>query len=156
MKRHQQLQPLSRQHHNGLLMALLITKGLKKKAPLSAMNGFISNGWNEELKEHFEMEESVLLPALRQKSFDPQLTEQLISEHKQIRLLVEKAIVNQATEAELELFSSLLEKHIRFEEKIFFPKAEEVLTEKELIEIGSQLHEDRSKNCINYPIKFWE
>ena len=156
MKRHQQLQPLSRQHHNGLLMALLITKGLKKKASVSVMNDFIANGWNEELKEHFEMEETVLLPALQQKPFDPLLIDQLISEHKQIRLLVEKAIANKATEADLESFSSLLEKHIRFEEKIFFPKAEEVLSEKELIEIGSQLHEDRSKNCINYPIKFWE
>ncbi len=156
MKRHQQLQPLSRQHHNGLLMALLIKKGMKKKASLSLMNDFINNGWNEELKEHFEMEETVLLPALRQKSFDPLLTDQLISEHRQIRLLVEKTFVNQATEAELESFASLLEKHIRFEEQIFFPKAEEILTEKELMEIGRQLHEDRSKNCINYPIKFWE
>lgn len=156
MKRHQQLQPLSRQHHNGLLMALLITKGLKKKASLSIMSDFISNGWNEELREHFDMEESVLLPVLRQKLFDPLLIDQLISEHRQIRLLVEKAMANQATEAHLESFASLLEKHIRFEEKIFFPKAEEVLSEEELMEIGSQLHEDRSKNCINYPIKFWE
>jgi len=156
MKRHLQLQPLSRQHHNGLLMALLITKGLKKKASLSVMNDFISNGWNEELKEHFEMEESVLLPVLQQKSFDSLLTDQLISEHRQIRLLVEKAFINKATQVDLESFASLLEKHIRFEEKIFFPKAEEVLTEEELLEIGSQLHEDRSKNCINYPIKFWE
>jgi hemerythrin-like domain-containing protein len=156
MKRHQQLQPLSRQHHNGLLMTLLIKKGLKKKAPLSVINDFISKGWDEELKEHFEMEESILLPVLRQNSFDPLLIDQLIFEHKQIRLLVEKASVNQAIEAELETFALLLEKHIRFEEKVFFPKAEEVLTEKELTEIGNQLHEDRSKNCINYPIKFWE
>ena len=120
------------------------------------MNDFISKGWNEELREHFEMEESVLLPVLKQKSFDSLLCDQLISEHSQIRLLVEKTIVNQATEDELASFASLLEKHIRFEEKIFFPKAEEVLTEQELSEIGSQLHEDRSKNCINYPIKFWE
>jgi len=156
MKRHPQLQPLSRQHHNGLLMVLLITKGLKKKASLSVMNDFISKGWEEELKEHFEMEESILLPALRDKSFDPLLTEQLITEHHQIRSLIEKVKTNNTTVNDLESFASLLEKHIRFEEKVFFPKAEQVLTEKELLDIGNRLHEDRSKNCINYPVKFWE
>jgi len=156
MKRHEQLQPLSRQHHNGLLMALLIKKGLAKNASLTVINDFIVKGWEGELKDHFEMEETVLLPALRNKPFDPLLIEQLLTEHAQIRSLVTKAEANKNTAEDLQLFSSLLEKHIRFEEKQFFPKAEEVLSEKELFAIGSQLHEDLSRNCINYPQKFWE
>lgn len=156
MKRHEQLQPLSRQHHNGLLMAMLLTKGLKKNASPDLMRDFISRGWRDELKEHFEMEESVLIPALEKKSFYPALTRQLLEEHRQLRLIVQKAIDHSATVNDISAFASLLEKHIRFEEKIYFPRAEEALHETELIQIGGLLHEDRSKNCMNYPHKFWE
>ena len=156
MKRHVQLQPLSRQHHNGLLMAMLLTKGLKKNGSAEVMRDFISSGWRDELKEHFEMEESVLIPALEKKSFDSALTRQLLEEHRKLRLLIQKAIDHSATANDISDFASLLEKHIRFEEKIYFPLAEKALIETELIQIGSLLREDRSKNCMNYPIKFWE
>jgi hemerythrin-like domain-containing protein len=156
MKRHQQLQPLSRQHHNGLLMALLIKKGLTKKAAVVIINDFIVKGWEEELRDHFEMEETVLLPALRNKPVDPLLIEQLLAEHAKIRSLVTMAEANKTTAEDLQLFSSILEKHIRFEEKQFFPMAEEALSEEELLTLGSQLHEDLSRSCINYPQKFWE
>ena len=156
MKRHVQLQPLSRQHHNGLLMAMLISKGIKKNASLDVMGDFISYGWRDELKEHFEMEESVLIPALEKKSFDPALTSQLLEEHRQLRLIVQKAIDHFATAKDITAFASLLEKHIRFEEKIYFPRAEETLNETELLQVGRLLQEDRSKNCMNYSNKFWE
>ena len=45
-------------------MAMLLTKGMKKNASPDLMRDFISRGWRDELKEHFEMEESVLIPAL--------------------------------------------------------------------------------------------
>lgn len=156
MKRHVQLQPLSRQHHNGLLMAMLLTKGLKKKVSPEVMRNFISSGWRDELKEHFEMEESVLIPALEKKSFNPALTSQLLEEHRQLRLIVQKAIDHLATPDDIAAFAVLLEKHIRFEEKVYFPRAEEALNETEIIKVGSLLREDRSKNCMNYPDKFWE
>lgn len=156
MKRHVQLQPLSRQHHNGLLMAMLLTKGLKNNASPEVMCDFISGGWRDELKEHFEMEESVLIPALEKKSLYSALTSQLLEEHCKLRLLIQKAIDHSATANDISDFASLLEKHIRFEEKIYFPLAEKALNETELIQIGSLLREDRSKNCMNYPDKFWE
>jgi hemerythrin-like domain-containing protein len=53
-------------------------------------------------------------------------------------------------------FASLLEQHIRFEERIYFPEAEKVLSVEVLEQIGVQLHEDPSGNCMNYPVKFWE
>ena len=157
MKRHEQLKPLSRQHHNGLLMALLLTKGIKKKADVKVMNDFIRQGWIDELKEHFDAEETVLIPALHGSSFSPQLTERLLAEHHDLRLLIKKATELSASEDDIICFSGLLEKHIRFEEKIYFPEAESHLSEQKLLEIGKKLAEtSKEKNCINYPVTFWE
>ena len=60
MKRHEQLQSLSRQHHNGLLAALLLKKGIEKTAEANVMTAFIIDFWRNHLKEHFENEEQVL------------------------------------------------------------------------------------------------
>lgn len=156
MKRHPHLQPLSRQHHNGLLIALLLSKGVRKNASPKEMMDFISVNWKEDLEEHFELEEHVLLPALNNTSFSQQLTSQLLDEHRQLREWAQKAATYQLSSEEILAFSSLLDRHIRFEERVFFPAAEEALDENELNEIGQQLIEEHTHNCINYPIKFWE
>ncbi|MFM9908483.1 MAG: hemerythrin domain-containing protein [Chitinophagaceae bacterium] len=156
MKRHEALQPLSRQHHSGLLISLLLNKGIKKNAPLGVMSNFICDCWTKELNDHFELEETVLLPALTNKPFPVILTEQLLEEHQQIRLLAENACNHSAMEKDIIDFASLLEKHIRFEEKVFFPKVELVLSEVSLNEIALLLKDSVVSNCINYPVKFWE
>lgn len=156
MRRHLQLQPLSRQHHNGLLMSLLLLKGLRKNADLQVLSDFIMLGWREELQSHFEAEEKILIPALKETDFDNSLIQQLLIEHTELRSLVQKIESNSAGMGEISQFSALLEKHIRFEERIFFPKAEEMLSEEKLSAIGEQLQHEDSTNCMNYPVKFWE
>lgn len=156
MKRHPQLQPLSRQHHNGLLMVLLLKKGVAKAAYLPVMNQFIIDNWQMELKYHFEMEETILLPALKRSGFDSKLTERLLQEHHNIRTIIEKSRENVGGIDTIIDFYTQLENHIRFEEKELFPAAERCLTEKKLQQIGKYLTEDLSKNCLQYPVKFWE
>ncbi len=156
MKRHEALQPLSRQHHSGLLIALLLNKGIKKNALLDVLSDFICDCWTKELHDHFELEETVLLPAVNKKQFPISLTEQLLEEHQQIRMLVKKAFDRSMAENDIITFASLLEKHIRFEEKVFFPKAESVLSASSLNEIALLLKQSVIQSCINYPNKFWE
>lgn len=156
MKRHPHLQPLSRQHHNGLLMALLLKKGIAKNASIEEMNHFISLNWEEDLKQHFESEENILLPALAGSSFDLQLISRLKEEHATIRSMVAKAASSLSSKVDIIAFYTLLDAHIRFEEKIFFPQAETVLSEEKLNKIGEALEEDLTKNCLQYPVKFWE
>lgn len=156
MKRHTHLQPLSRQHHNGLLMALLLKKGIAKQASLEEMNQFIALNWEEDLKQHFEAEENILLPALAGSSFSLDLLARFHQEHQSIRDLVEKARNNSSSQADIVDFHSILESHIRFEEKEFFPQAEALLNDEQLEGIGNALDDDRSKNCLQYPVKFWE
>src|SRR5690348_1073538 len=155
MKRHQQLQPLSRQHHNGLLAALLLKKGMAKAADANVMTAFIIDFWNNDLKEHFENEEQFLIPALPD-TFDKNLNAQLLQEHAQLRAYIEALKIDPADIFTIENFTALLEKHIRFEERIYFPEAEKILSEEQLQKIGEQLKNEEGENCINYPVKFWE
>lgn len=156
MKRHLQLQPLSRQHHNGLLIALLLSKGVKRKADRLEMASFIVHNWETELKEHFQLEETVLLPILVRHNFEPALVEKLKAEHRILSGLAKEAVNGSITIDQIEFFASLLTEHIRFEERQFFPAAEKILSEVEMEDIGELLKESDEKNCMQYPIRFWE
>jgi hemerythrin-like domain-containing protein len=156
MKRHVQLQPLSRQHHNGLLAALLVKKGLQRNTQPSVVADFILKNWENDLEEHFTLEEVVVIPAAESKQLDDNLTQQLLQEHRQIRSIITSIQQQSYTKEDLHTFADLLEKHIRFEERIYFPEVEKLLTEEEMLLVGAQLHDEKRFNCINYPIKFWE
>jgi len=156
MKRNEHLQPLSRQHHNGLLAALLVNKGLKKAAGKQVIADFVLHVWNRDIRQHFALEEEVLLPALQHTTLEPALTAQLLEEHQAIRALVAQLESGNFSSETLSAFAGLLEKHIRFEERTYFPRAEAVLTQKELEAIGAALGEEPDWNCMHYPVKFWE
>ena len=156
MKRHQQLQPLSRQHHNGLLAAMLLKKGIKKAADPKEMAAFILDFWQKDLAEHFKAEEDFLLPPLYKTDFEKSLINILLQEHSQLRLYVNKLNQNSNDIESIALFADLLEQHIRFEERQFFPTAEKSLSEEQLTEIGKHIHDGDTQNCMNYAIKFWE
>jgi hemerythrin-like domain-containing protein len=156
MKRHQQLKSLSREHHNGLLASLLLKKGIAKNADPDIMAAFIIDFWKNDLAVHFEKEEMVLLPALSYTLFDEHLNKRLLEEHKRLRSYVLALQHEEPTALLINDFAGLLEQHIRFEERIFFPEAEKKLTEEQLQQIGEQLKDDEASNCMNYPFKFWE
>ena len=155
MKRHKELQPLSRQHHNGLLAALLLKKGIAKAADKNVMAAFILDLWKQDLKEHFESEEQFLIPVLNNTSFDEALNKRLLEEHALLRSYINSLQNEQPSISVIGSFAKLLEQHIRFEERTYFSAAEEVLSEDQLKHIGGQL-KDEDANCINYPVKFWE
>ncbi|HEX6915485.1 MAG TPA: hemerythrin domain-containing protein [Chitinophagaceae bacterium] len=155
VKRSQELQPLSRQHHNGLLFCLLLQKGLKKQADLEVMQEFIRFFWYHDLQHHFELEEKFLVPL---KSGYHQLTEgidRMLQEHYQLRNIINEISIvgSYASIAELR---DQLDAHIRFEERELFPRIEEVISEQQRKAIGAVLSHERDGNCMNYPIKFWE
>ncbi len=156
MKRLAQLQPLSRQHHNGLLAALLLKKGIAKGASINIMSAFILDLWNNDLNEHFKNEEMFLVPALKKTVFDETLSQKLLHEHNQIRSYIATIQKGLATIPTIQSFANLLEEHIRFEERIYFNEAEKALSELQLQSIGLHLHETKENNCIHFKVKFWE
>ncbi|MFT3682569.1 MAG: hemerythrin domain-containing protein [Ferruginibacter sp.] len=155
MKRNLHLRPLSRQHHNGLLAVLLLRKGIKKNAAGSVMNDFIESLFKEDLEEHFLMEEKYLLPPMLQHPVLKPFAEKILEDHRQLHMLSKKA--NQSgSPGDITVFADHLEQHIRFEERTAFPAAEKYLKEEELESIGNILKHHDDKNCISYPVKFWE
>ena len=156
MKRDKNLIPLSHQHHNGLMAVLLLEKGVKKNAELKIMNDFIIYCWEEELENHFIAEEKSFDPSLLHLPQLQELYDRMISEHQQIRSII-NAIKQRVESMELvQTFHTLLENHIRFEERILFPFIQELADETVLSSLGEQLVHLPNGNCNNYFVKFWE
>jgi hypothetical protein len=154
VKRSEALQPLSRQHHNGLLFCLVLNKGIAKAASLKVMKDFCLHFLQQDLSHHFMLEEAHLhvLPL----SF-PSLKngiERMMNEHAVLRQL----FANIEENASYDLMKQLavtLEKHIRFEERELFNNIDMVLDANTFKTLQSVLQEEKDDNCMNYPIKFW-
>ena len=123
MKRHEQLQDLSREHHLALKLALLARRALEsgaapkiKAAATTCATAFISD-----LEPHFVREESDVLPLLTQAG-ETALVERTLREHDEMRRLA--ARLPAADLAILQRFGELLGAHVRFEEQELFEVAQ--------------------------------
>ena len=143
-KRHPSLIPLSREHHHGLLLAFRIKHGLPKtRQPHDSPQEQAVDTvrfFRESLVPHFAAEADILFPAIR--AMQPQasaLLDQLIQEHTALRELVND--INQQPPDGPQLtellgsFGTLLERHIRCEERELFPMYEAHVSEAEAARI---------------------
>ena len=143
-KRHPSLVPLSREHHHGLLLAFRIKHGLPKtRQPHDSPQEQAADTvqfFRKSLTLHFAAETDILFPAIRARQ--PQasaLLNQLIQEHTAMRELVDHIDRQppdgpQLTEL-LTSFGTLLERHIRCEERELFPMYEAYVSEAEATRI---------------------
>ncbi len=155
IKRSEELQPLSRQHHNGLLFCLLLQKGVKKQADLEVMKEFIQYFWYKDLHHHFDLEEIYLTPLNSQYIDLKDGLDRMMKDHYEIKNIINENSINISYKS-IEELRTHLNAHIRFEEKELFPLIEQVITEQQRRSIGSILAHEKDDNCMNYPIKFWE
>ena len=144
IKRHKSLQPLSRDHHQGLILAQILKKGAPQyKGMPSTIEGkkeYTLLLYNSELVRHFKNEEEILFPLVKGKNSEvDKLTEEIIIEHRQIKRLIIEVQKTNELEKNLDEFGRLLENHIRKEERELFPKIEKILTEVQLIELETKL-----------------
>jgi hemerythrin-like domain-containing protein len=132
-----QLAPLSREHHEGLLLVWKIHQGLKNNIDPERIRKYILWYWQNHIKPHFYQEEKILLPYLPAKN---ELARRLQREHEQIR----EMILSLDLEADKNLFAVLakfLDDHIRFEERDLFGYLEQILSKDQLDVISTQLEE---------------
>lgn len=115
MKRHPALEPFSRDHNDGLILA----RKLEEDRP-GAMEEFLQ-GWNTELEDHFEEEERLLGQCCTKDQLD-----QLVGEHQAIR----SAAFSESPDPKL--VGRLLHDHIRWEERVLFPSLESRMTPSEV------------------------
>jgi len=150
VKRHKSIIPLSKDHHLGLLCSWKIRQGIRRNIPQDRIKAYILYFWQTHLTEHFDEEERFLFNKVQ----DP-LNQQAITEHEQLRSLVDE-IARSASLQNINAFADLLEKHIRFEERVLFPYLETILPEEQLQSIGEQLEELHSNIATDdFADEFW-
>jgi iron-sulfur cluster repair protein YtfE (RIC family) len=132
MKRHPSLQPLSDDHHRALVLARRLRRDSTavNAAALAALAREVRREFDTELEPHFRVEEGWLLPALERRG-GTRLAEQATGDHARLRALA-SGPWSESTAREL---GTLLEEHVRFEERVLFPEAEALLSEAELVSV---------------------
>jgi hypothetical protein len=153
MKRNKNLVDLSRDHHHGLLLGWKIRKGLKKKVALAAIADYIIHFSKEALFPHFEEEENQVLSYL---SAENGYYKRTLAEHQAIRQLILRISIKGLTDESLLLrLADELDAHIRFEERELFPHVENLLSIKQLDEMGKMISELHHPYVENYGNDFW-
>jgi hemerythrin HHE cation binding domain-containing protein len=115
MKRHPDLQSLSRDHHQALVLARRL-QHVKDEDAIAARAAFLEF-WRRHGQLHFRVEEEVLLPGFASAggAEDPAIT-RVLHEHAEIRV---RALELQGETASLQVqraLGELLADHVRFEE----------------------------------------
>ena len=144
MKRHPALHPLSHDHHQGLILAQQLKKGVPQykgmPSTLEDKKDYAVSFYKSELVKHFKDEEEILFPSvLRKNEKVDSLVQEVISEHRNIESLVNELEKTNQLENVMDELGQLLEKHIRNEERVLFVEIENILSDDELKIIGEKL-----------------
>jgi hemerythrin-like domain-containing protein len=132
MKRSEALASLSRDHHQGLFVALQLRRADADTAA-QAREAFL-NFFEQGGARHFRAEEEVLLPAYaRHGDPDEPAVVRVLVEHVDLRRRAQDLAADAEWDvAELRELGDRLEGHIRHEERVLFPMIEEALPAEEL------------------------
>ena len=149
IKRSAALAPLSREHHDALLLVWKIRHGLKNDIELGRIAGYCQWFWQHLLQQHFKMEEKVLIPFL---GIGSAMASRLLSEHADIRDLVKAVSVEPETPT-LENLATVLNDHIRFEERFLFNEVESLATPEQLQQMSEDLQEEKLSGI--WEDEFW-
>jgi len=133
------LQPLSRDHHDALAIALRLARADADTAA-DVQNAFLRY-WLSDGREHFRAEEEILLPTFANHA-DPQhpLVARVLREHLLIRqraLRIERGVEEPLWR--LRELGGLVSDHVRLEERELFPLVEERVPPNELAWLGEAL-----------------
>jgi hemerythrin superfamily protein len=151
------LSPLLQQNHDALENCSRIRNGIKKNTDVAILKDFASTYWNKDLELHIQAEEEALLPKLEKFSFSPHYLHMIRRDHDLIRTLIERIGVDGHEHKVYDVLASLVQYHVFFEERVLFPKVNEVLNEQQLQELGNSLLGYKiANNFSGYPVKFWE
>ncbi|HAP38419.1 MAG TPA: hypothetical protein DCQ94_01555 [Nitrospira sp.] len=114
MKRHQALEPFSRDHYSGLVVA----KHLQDRPGPNSVKELLEL-WENELADHFREEENLLSPLAT-----VEMADKLIQDHQEIASMVDKASTDSLELGEIIDLGKRLHDHIRWEERELFPALE--------------------------------
>jgi hemerythrin-like domain-containing protein len=136
MKRSDALAPLSRDHHQALFVAMKLKRAEDLEPREVALDLFDSVE-----REHFAIEERVLLPTWLAKAPDErsEMAKRVVDEHAALRSAAARIRDADVTIADLRELGIILERHVRYEERELFPAIEDDLTDDDLRALGEEL-----------------
>ena len=139
MQRSSQLAALSREHHVALEIALRLQ--CADETQTETVRQATLDFWSSEGKDHFRLEEELLLPALaRHAGADDPDIQRILAEHADLRRRIAALDRQPGTEADvLNELGKLLRDHVRYEERTVFGRIEATLSPEELDAIGANL-----------------
>lgn len=147
MKRSEQLTPLSREHHQSLVLAkkCIDISRSNDKALISTQCKLIVQKFDEIWERHFTIEEQTLFPLASSYSNQLQfLCDDLIEQHRLLREI--KQQMQQGNYSSLQTFGRILKTHTRTEERELFPKVEQLFNNADLNEVLRASSERNSEN----------
>ncbi len=147
-KRHPSLVPLSHDHHHTLALALRLRQGT---------DALLNDGWThdrneqanrvrdfhaKELRAHFAAEEEVVFPAMKEHVANSlAMVDTLVTQHREIEKLIERLVdAEEPVLGEtLIALGTILEQHIRIEERELFPLFQSAFSPELAEEIGRRI-----------------
>ena len=150
MKRHRALIPLSHDHHDALVAARRLLRGADAPDPLAAATTFLGF-FASSVVPHFREEEELLFPRVADTEEARELVVQALLEHQRLHLaaaelgeLVAHCRADGATGGRMRELATLLEGHVRFEERQLFPLLETMLSEETLTALATTARHEGS------------
>ncbi len=142
MRRHPVLIPISREHHQVLLLAQL----LKKDAPpyrglpesVEGKIEYAADFFKEMLARHLQSDHQVLFPFLAKFDQLLPLCEALQEQNQQLQLAF-TSINNDTSEAGLDTLGHRLEQYVRTKERQLFQQSQSVLSEADFARLAESL-----------------
>lgn len=136
------------------MAVLLVKKGIRNNTSPELLSSFIIYVWDTILSKHIQTEEGTFGFSVG----NPLLSDhfqRVTDEHVQLSLIIRNLHEKKSLDAVIN-FNDLLEAHIRFEERVFFPALQEHVTSEKMNALGQALGQIEKQSCLNYPIRFWE
>lgn len=124
MKRSAELAPLSREHHEALVLARRACEPQRPGGEPAALREQILRRWREQFAPHLALEEQVLLPALAAAGAAAP-ADVALQHHEQLRALV--GLLQAGDLATLPAWGDTMRRHVQFEERELFPLAQQLL-----------------------------
>jgi len=142
MKRSPALAPLSRDHHDALVVAMALTRATAATAHGAAL--LFAEFIRESEARHFALEEALLLPSLPAGERGRRLAERVLADHRHLLEAAEALRLGerQPTVEFVRELGSRLRAHVQLEERELFPFLERTLSVDQLARIGAQLKAD--------------
>lgn len=154
MLRHPTLIPLSHQHQHGLALCVRIERGLRgggSPQKIGELARRVGDTYEVELRNHFEVEEKILFPAIVKGLGPAPLVEELIAEHRKMEkqiAAIGAADPGREQRERLLKFAAALSTHIRREERELFEDIQKRLPLKTMDALASAIDEAVVRVCL--------